>query len=118
MYPYVGYGHRVQKSERFAKLPLSEHEADSLLRSDLKKLCGMFRYLGKDSLIVAVLAYNVGCGAVCGNGKRSKSRLLRKLESGDRNIHHDYIGFCHWKGRMVPSIRNWRRVELRLLYVP
>lgn len=116
MYPYVGYGHRVLKGEHFKRLPLSEREADALLRKDLRKLCGMFRYLGKDSLIAAVLAYNVGYGAVYGNKTRRKSRLLQKLERGDRNIYKEYTSFCHWNGRMILSINNRRRVELRLLY--
>lgn len=118
MYPYVGYGHRALNGERFKRLPLSEREADALLRKDLTKLCRMFSYLGKDSLIAAVLAYNVGYGAVRGNKTRRKSRLLQKLERGDRNIYHEYISFCHWKGKMIPSIKNRRRVELRLLASP
>lgn len=58
-YPYIGYGHRVQPGEHF-RLPLTRKQADALLRRDLRKLCSMFRSYGKDSLLLATLAYNVG----------------------------------------------------------
>ena len=41
---------------------MTERQADALLRSDLRKLCAMFRGFGRDSLLLAALAYNVGCG--------------------------------------------------------
>ena len=58
-YPYIGWGHRILPHEKFKK-NLTYQQADSLLRSDLTKLCAMFRKYGKDSLLLAVLAYNVG----------------------------------------------------------
>jgi len=35
-YPYIGYGHRIQPGEKL-KYPITEHQADSILRSDLRK---------------------------------------------------------------------------------
>ena len=70
----------------------------------------------KDSLILATLAYNVGYGTLMGNANHPKSRLIQKIESGDRNIHNDYIRFCRYKGKVVPSIRKRRKVELLLLF--
>lgn len=61
-------------------------------------------------------AYNVGYGTLMGNADHPKSRLIQKIESGDRNIHNDYIRFCRYKGKVVPSIRKRRKVELLLLY--
>ena len=58
-YPYIGWGHRILPHEKFKK-NLTYQQADSLLRSDLTMLCAMFRKYGKDSLLLAVLAYNVG----------------------------------------------------------
>ena len=78
----------------------------------------MFSYCGRDSLLIATLAYNVGYGTVMGNGKRPKSRLLQKIECGDRNIYNDYITFCRWKGRLIRAIHIRRKVELELLYQP
>ena len=41
-YPYIGWGHRILPHEKFKK-NLTYLQADSLLRSDLTKLCAMFR---------------------------------------------------------------------------
>ena len=86
-------------------------QGDSILRADLRKLCRMFSYLGRDSLIVSVLAYNVGCSRIKGYGKIPKSRLLKKLESGDRDIYKEYVSFRCYKGKVVPSIERRRKVE-------
>lgn len=116
-YPYIGWGHCVQPHERFKK-NLTREQADSLLRSDLRILCGMFRKYGKDSLLLAVLAYNVGPYKILGDKRLKKSRLLQKIERGERNIEKEYMDFCRWKGKVVASIRRRRCTELRLLYVP
>ena len=116
-YPYIGWGHCVQPHEKFKK-NLTLEQADSLLRSDLRKFCGMFRKYGKDSLLLAVLAYNVGPYKILGDKRFRKSRLLQKIERGERNIDRDYADFCRWKGKVVASIRRRRNTELRLLYVP
>ena len=63
----------------------------------------------KDSLLLATLAYNVGYGTLMGNANHPKSRLIQKIESGGRNIHNDYIRFCRYKGKVVPSIRKRRK---------
>ena len=91
-YPYIGWGHRILPHEKFMK-NLTFQQADSLLRSDLRKLCGLFRKYGRDSLVLAVLAYNVGPYKILGNGKFPKSRLLQKIEQGERNIRRDYLDF-------------------------
>ncbi|MGN0385454.1 MAG: hypothetical protein ACI4EX_06185, partial [Lachnospiraceae bacterium] len=149
--PYVGYGHRLLPGEHY-RLPLSRKQADALLRRDLRKLCKMFRSYGKDSLLLATLAYNVGYGTLMGNRRtsemraeglarrpegesqlvraipsekeedevnahRPKSQLVQKIERGDRDIYQDYISFCRYKGKVVPSIRRRRIVEYRLLYM-
>lgn len=116
-YPYIGYGHRVQPDEHF-RLPLTRRQADALLRKDLRKLCHTFRAYGKDSLLLAALAYNVGYGTLMGNCKRPKSRLIQKIEQGERNIYSLYTSFCKWNGRLIPSIRRRRWVEYDLLYMP
>ena len=84
-YPYIGWGHRILPHEKFRK-NLTFQQADSLLRSDLRKLCTLFRKYGRDTLLLAVLAYNVGPYKILGNGKFPKSRLLQKIEQGERNI--------------------------------
>jgi lysozyme len=51
-YPYIGYGHRIQPYDKL-KYPISEHQADSILRSYLRKNCAMFRKHKADSFWVA-----------------------------------------------------------------
>ncbi len=116
-YPYIGWGHCIQPHERkrFTK-NLTVRQADSLLRSDLNSLCALFRKYGKDSLLLAVLSYNVGPYKVLGDKKRPKSRLLQKIERGDKNIEPDYLDFCRWKGKPIASIRRRRQMEFCLLY--
>ena len=119
-YPYVGYGHQLRAGERYSS-NMSLSEADELLRKDLKEFCSMFRKYGKDSLLLAALAYNVGPYRILGcKGKhpRPKSNLLKKIESGIRDFKEEYVQFCHWKGKKIPSIERRRYVELLLLYTP
>ena len=88
-YPYVGYGHQLQPGERFTA-DMTERQADSLLRADLWKCFDHFKGYGKDALLLTLLAYNVGVGRLLGYGKHSKSRLLRKIEAGDRNFYWEW----------------------------
>ena len=88
-YPYVGYGHRLLPGERLSSV-MTKRQADSLLRADLKKRLVTFRRFGRDSLLLAVLSYNVGEYRLLGYGKQPKSRLVQKLESGDRDIQGEY----------------------------
>ena len=110
-YPYVGYGHKLQPGERYSPR-MSERQADALLRSDLRKLCAMFRSFGRDSLLLAALAYNVGCGKVM------RSQMYAKMRSGNRNIYRDYVDFKRWNGKIVPSIERRRKMEYLLLFTP
>ena len=80
-YPYVGYGHKVLPGESLST-DMTEEEADRLLRSDLMKLCKLFSGYGKDSLLLATLAYNVGSYRLLGYGDRPKSRLIQILDEG------------------------------------
>ena len=117
MKTYVGYGHQVQKGELYSSRTLTKEQGDLLLRLDLMRSLYFFRNYGKDALLLSVLAYNVGPYAILGTSKRPKSRLLRKIERGDRNIYNDYIAFCRWHGRQVPSIKFRRQVEYDLFFV-
>ena len=101
-HPYVAYGHRIRKGEKFP-VCLTESEGDSILRKDLKKMCAVFRHLGKDSLIVACLAYQVGPYKLLGYGRIPKSTLIRKLEAGNRDIYKNIILNCQYKGKKIPK---------------
>ena len=115
-HPYVGYGHRLQPGERYSARTMTKRQADALLRKDLRKFCAMFRHLGKDSLLLGTLAYNVGPFRLLGSGKIPKSKLIRKLEAGDRDIYKEYISYCHYKGRKIRSIERRRKMEFLLLF--
>lgn len=113
-YPYVGYGHKLLRGECYPKM--TEAVADSLLRADLRQKCRVFRRFGQDSLLLGVLAYNVGEYRLLGYGDRPKSQLIRKLETGDRDIRGAYVSFCRYKGKVVASLRQRREDEYELLY--
>ena len=115
--PYIGYGHKLLPGERLTH-KISRAQGDSLLRADMRKLCRMFRRFGRDSVLLACLAYHVGPYRLLGSRKYPKSRLIRKLERGDRDIYKEYVSFRKWKGRIIPSIERRRRVEFALLYEP
>lgn len=117
-WPAIGYGHVVQPGEPYRKgVRLTESQADVLLRKDLRTFCSMFRQYGADSLLLACVSYNCGPYRILGNGRDiPKSQLLRKLESGDRDIFNEYVSFCRWRGHKIGSIKRRRILEYLLLY--
>lgn len=114
---HVGYGHRIQRGERFPN-ELTRHQADSLLRRDLMQHYRLYAHYGKDAMLLTALSYQIGPAKLLGKGKYPKSTLLTRLERGDRNVLSVYMSFCKWKGKVVPSIRKRRLVEYKLLYKP
>lgn len=108
----------VAAGERYSARTMTKRQADALLRKDLRKFCAMFQQFGKDSLLLATLAYNVGPYRLLGSGKIPKSTLIRKLEAGDRNIYREYIAFCNYKGKRHAMLLKRRKAEFALLYVP
>ena len=117
-YPYVGWGHRLQKGESYSARTMTKRQADALLRKDLRKFISMFRNFGRDSVLLGTLAFNVGPAKLLGNGRYPKSRLIKKLEAGDRDIYHEYVAFCHYKGKRHAMLLKRRKAEFELLYVP
>lgn len=118
-WPTIGYGHVVQSGEPYPKgVQLTERQADTLLRKDLRKFCAMYRSLGADSLLLACISYNCGPAKIIGGQGYAKSHLIRKLESGNRNIVADYLSFCHYHGKLHQGIRRRRWVEYQMLFKP
>ena len=109
-YPYVGYGHKLLPNDKFDH-NISESFADSLLKKDLRQKCAVFRDMGIDSLLLGVLAYNIG------EYKVLKSSLYRKLKSGNRDIYREYTSFRKYRGKVVMSLEKRRKYEFDLLYV-
>ena len=105
-------------AELFDTADITEEQADSLLRADLLERYKYFRQYGKDALLLTVLAYNVGHSRLLGYGKRPKSNLIKKIESGDRDFYEEYISYRCYKGKPIPSIERRRKREFQLLYIP
>ena len=116
-YPYVGYGHQLLPGEHFTAA-MTERQADSLLRADLWKCFEHFKGYGKDALLLTLLAYNVGVGRLLGYGNHPKSRLIRKIKSGDRNYYREFVSFCRYKGKVLRGLVKRRKVEFALFYIP
>ena len=113
-WPYLGYGHRKLPGEKYFRgYKMSEREADLLLRKDLNKFIGIFNDLKPmDALLMGVLSYNIGPGAV------KKSSVYRKLKAGDRNIFKAYTAHCKYKGRFHKGLYKRRCQELAALFIP
>lgn len=47
-----------------------------------------------------------------------KSRLIQKLESGDRDIYKEYVSFRCYRGKVIPSIERRRKEEFEQFYIP
>lgn len=111
-WPYVGYGHLVMPGEKFSRTKaLSEAEADALLRKDLLKNCAVFRSYGADSLLLGVLAYNIGSGNV------KKSTVAKLLREGNRDIAASYLAHCRYRGKQHAGLRKRRAEELDKLFI-
>lgn len=108
-YPYVGYGHQLTGGETFPAV-MTEACADSLLRADLQRRCAVFRSYGRDSLLLAVLAYNVGESRVLRSG------LAKKLRNGCRDVYGEYVSFRLIKGKVSAVLERRRREEFNLLF--
>lgn len=113
-WPYLGYGHRKLPGEKYYKgYKMSEKEADALLRKDLDKFIALFDdFEPMDALLLGVLSYNIGPGAV------KKSSVYQKLKSGDRDIIKAYTAHCNYKGKFHKGLYRRRCQELSVLYIP
>lgn len=93
-------------------MQFTENQANALLRKDLAKFCALYSKHGKDSVLLGALAYNCGPGAV------SKSSVLKKLKSGNRNIFRSYTSRCRYKGKWHEGLYTRRCMESAAPFVP
>lgn len=111
-WPLVGYGHKVLPGEKFNRnKAMNPKEAEELLRKDLLKNCAVFRSFGPDSLILGVLAYNIGSGAA------KKSSVAKKLKEGNRDIYDNYISHSKYKGKTLSQLKRRRIEEFETLFI-
>jgi len=99
----TGWGHRICYDDARASTPT---EADSLAAADLRALCARFRHFQGDSLLLALLAYNVGAKAV------KTSSLMDSLS------FDVYTSFCYIKGKCSERQYQRRRAEWMLFKTP
>jgi len=99
----TGWGHRICYDDARASTPV---EADSLAAADLRALCARFRHFQGDSLLLALLAYNVGAKAV------KTSSLMDSLS------FDVYTSFCYIKGKRSERQYQRRRAEWMLFKTP
>ena len=113
-WPYLGYGHRKQPGEKYFRgYKMSEQEADALLRKDLNKFIAIFSDLKpSDALLLGVLSYNIGPGAV------KKNSVYRKLKAGDRNIFKSHTSHCRYKGKFHHGLYKRRYQVFVALFIP
>jgi len=112
-WPYIGYGHRVLSGEPYRKgVRLTEAQADVLLRKDLQKFVALYDHIPRFKLLLGVLAYNIGPGAV------NKSSVYKKLKLGDTSIYKDYTSHCRYKGKWHKGLYQRRCTEILTLFIP
>lgn len=111
-WPLIGYGHMVLPGEKYSRSKaLSEKEAEALLRKDLLKNCAVFREFGKDSLLLGVLAYNIG------SGNTLKSSVVKKLKAGNRDIKENYLAHSKYRGKTLSGLKKRRVEEFEALFI-
>ena len=85
-WPYVGWGHKVLPGERFTN-SITKAQGDSILRADLRKLCRMFSYLGRDSLLLSEISDNKRLSFPnCRNIAQNLRRSFRRSASACRFV--------------------------------
>lgn len=122
--PTIGYGHVILKGERF-DAPLSEAQAEALLRTDLVERERDVQALVKvpltqgqfDALVSFV--YNVGADIDADTVAEGlgDSTLLKKLNAGDYAGAADELPkWCKVKGRTLNGLLD-RRIDERALFL-
>ncbi|MFH1058872.1 MAG: lysozyme [Pseudomonadota bacterium] len=113
-HPTIGFGHRIRAGEVFEE-PLSQAQAEDLLRADLAEAAGAVQRLVtaplSDDQFAALVDFTFNLGA----GNLQKSTLLKKLNAGD------YAGagaeFGRWVksgGQTLPGLVTRRAAEAAL----
>lgn len=117
-YPYVGYGHQLLPDDNFNH-NISEKFATEILKKDLNQKISTFKEYGKDSLLLGVLAYNIGEWKIKGGYGYQKSSLLKAIEAGASRdvIRKHYVSYRLWNGKVIKSIEKRREKEFDNLYI-
>lgn len=117
-YPYVGYGHMILPGDNLS-LPISESEADSILRVDLKRKMSYFNCGFERNLLLGMLSYNVGQYRLIKKDGSPRSNVARILMSDSVDVAEaksQYTNWRKWNGKVVKSIERRRIEEFNLIY--
>jgi len=79
-WPYVGYGHQLQKGERYSARTLTKRQGDLLLRLDLMRNLYLFRNYGKDALLLSVLDCSQYWPTMLGHTASSEQRRFPRAD--------------------------------------
>lgn len=110
-WPYIGYGHGVKAGEPYKRgTVLTEAQADALLRKDLKQFVSLYKSYGADSLLLGVLAYNIGPGNV------NKSKVIKLLDGDESSLRTSYVSHCRYKGKENAQLKRRRQEEFDTLF--
>lgn len=108
----IGYGHTGESTK---KGRITDEEAESLLREDLKNASTIIKKVVKVSLsqsqidALTSLVYNIGASAF------EKSTLLKKLNAGDiEGAAEEFNKWIHVKGKTSAGLQKRRQAEKNL----
>lgn len=110
-WPYIGYGHRARAGEGYKRgVVLSQAQAESLLRKDLKKYIRSFSAYGPKAILLGTLSYNIGTSAV------KRSEVIKNINGTKQQLRIAYLAHCRFQGMEHAQIRQRRIEEFDTLY--
>ena len=119
-YPYIAYGHMLLPEDSLLTLPVTEQQADSILRVDLNKKMSYFEGDFKTRLLLGTLSYNVGqYRLICPKDGSPSSNVARLLMGGKKDlakIKKEYTSWRKWNGKVIKSIERRRVEEFDLIF--
>lgn len=118
-YPYIGYGHLIIPEDNL-ELPITEQQADSILRVDLRKKMDHFMGPFKTQLLLGMLSYNVGQYKLINEDGTPKSNVAKMLLDSCyfdvTEAKSEYTSWRKWNGKVIKSIESRRTEEFELIY--
>jgi len=119
-YPYISYGHMLLPEDSLLTLPVTEQQADSILRVDLNKKMSYFEGDFKTRLLLGTLSYNVGqYRLICPKDGSPSSNVAKLLMDGEKDlakIKKEYTSWRKWNGKVIKSIERRRVEEFDLIF--
>jgi lysozyme len=111
---YIGYGHQIT-SDKWMLNGITEHQADSILRSDLNKrityVNKTYQLSGDRCLAVAMLYYNVSPRSI--RSSQLHAELLKPV-CDEINVIDSWLSLCKFRGIEHLGLKKRRAYELKL----